>query len=269
MERTKRQVNKLGPSSTVDELEVSFGVEKPEVSLVMPAYNEGDMIEEVVERVDRVVGKTGLSYELIVVDDGSLDDTQRKLMNYAQNNGHVRVVGYAKNMGKGHAVTTGFACAKGDVVVFIDSDSDINPSQICRYVEAVKQADIVIASKWLPQSKVDVPLIRKILSYVFNVLVKLLTGIRLSDTQTGLKAVRRKAVEKVFSKLAVKRYAFDVELLGMANLHGLRVVELPVTLKIECLFSLREVWRMFVDLLGITYRLKLLKWYKHESRAQK
>lgn len=260
-------MNKSDPSLTVDQLEVSFGVEKPEVSLVMPAYNEGDMIEEVVERVDRVVRKTGLRYELIVVDDGSVDDTQRKLMNCTHNNGHVRVVGYAKNMGKGHAIKTGFACAKSDVVVFMDSDFDIDPSQISRYVEVVKRADIVVASKWLPQSKVDMPLIRKILSYVFNVLVKLLTGIRLSDTQTGLKAVRRKAVEKVFSKLAVRRYAFDVELLVIANLHGLRVVELPVTLKMECLFSLREVWRMFIDLLGITCRLKLLKWYQHESRV--
>jgi len=240
--------------------------DRPELSLVMPAYNEGNIIEEVIERVDCVVRQTGLRYELILVDDGSVDDTRMRAVNYANNNSHVRVVGYRRNLGKGYAVKTGFADATGGAVVFIDGDLDIDPRQITRYVDALRYGDVVVASKWHPQSRVEVPLMRKFLSYGFNVLVKLLTGIRLRDSQTGLKAVRRKALESVFSKLAVKRFAFDVELLAVANLYGLKVVELPVNIRMRGLFNLREVWRMFIDLLGIAYRLRVLRWYQRAMK---
>lgn len=233
----------------------------PELSVVMPAYNKGYVVEEAIKRVDSAVRQMGLSYELIVVDDGSVDDTRRKAVDYANNNGHVKVVGYERNMGKGYAVKTGFQHARGDAVIFVDSDLDINPNQIQRYYEGLKHGDIVIASKWHPQSNVKIPLIRRILSHAFNVLVKLLTGVRARDTQTGLKVVRRKALERVFSGLAVKRYAYDVELLAVANLHGLRVAELPVKLRMQSLFDPGDVGRMLVDLLGITYRLRVSRWY--------
>lgn len=235
---------------------------KPELSLIMPAYNEEDDIELVVERVDDVVRQMGLRYELIVVDDGSIDDTRIKVNSYAGNNGHVKVVGYKNNVGKGFALKTGFSHAVGDVVVFMDSDADIDPKQVVRYVDALKDADVVVASKWHPQSKVDTPLIRRILSHGFNVLVKLLVGLRLSDTQTGLKAIRRDAFLSVFQRLTVKRYACDVEMLALADLLGLRVVELPINIRMRQLFNLQEVWRMFLDLLGITYRLRVIRWYQ-------
>jgi hypothetical protein len=148
----------------------------------------------------------------------------------------------------------------------MDSDADIDPIQVVHYVEALKNADIVIASKWHPQSSVDTPLIRRILSHGFNVLVKLLTGLRLSDTQTGLKAIRRSTFVNVFPRLTVKRYAFDVELLAVANLLGLKVAELPINIRLRSLFSFGEVWRMFLDLLGITYRLRVLRWYQRAMK---
>jgi len=144
----------------------------------------------------------------------------------------------------------------------MDSDLDIDSRLVGHYVKALSNADIVVASKWHCQSNVDIPLIRRILSHGFNVLVKLLTGIRLSDTQTGLKAIRRSAFVDVFPRLAVKRFAFDVELLALANLRGLRVAELPINIRMRSLFSSRDVWRMLVDLFGITYRLRVLRWYQ-------
>jgi len=236
--------------------------DSPQLSLVMPAYNEGEAIEEVICRVDNVVREMGLKYELIIVDDGSIDNTRMKANNYARNNGHVKVVGYNNNVGKGFALKTGFSHASGEMVVFMDSDVDINPKQIAHYVEALKGADVVVASKWHPQSKVDTPLLRRVLSHGFNVLVKLLVGLRLSDTQTGLKAIRRGAFVSVFPRLTVKRYAFDVEMLALANLLGLKVVELPINIRIRNLLCLQEVWMMFLDLLGITYRLRVLRWYQ-------
>ena len=243
--------------------------DSPELSLVMPAYNEGRTIEEVIHRVDSVVKQIGLKYELIVVDDGSVDDTRKKAINCANNNSHVKVVSYRTNMGKGHALKTGFAHAKGDAVIFMDSDLDIDPEQVIRYVEALEHGDVVIASKWHLQSNVEIPLMRRFLSHGFNVLVKLLTGVRVRDTQTGLKAVRGDALDEVFSRLAVKRYAFDVELLAVANLCGLKVVELPVNIRMRGLFYVKEIFMMFLDLLGIAYRLRVSKYYQRSLDAKR
>ena len=234
----------------------------PELSLVMPAYNEADNIEMVVNRVDRIVRKTGLKYELIVVDDGSVDDTRVRAINFANNNGHTKVVSYSRNMGKGHAIKTGFAHSTGDALIFMDSDLDIDPRHIARYAEALRFGDIVIASKWHPQSRVKAPLIRRFLSHSFNALVKLLVGVKVSDTQTGLKAVKRNVMEKVFPRLAVKRYAFDVELLAVANIFGFKILELPVSIRLTRSFSVREWLRMLLDLIGIAYRLRIIKFYQ-------
>jgi glycosyltransferase involved in cell wall biosynthesis len=238
-----------------------------ELSFVLPAYNEEDSIEGALDVLDRAVKDTGLRYEVVVVDDGSLDSTRLKAIKYAAKNGHVRVIGYDKNLGKGNAIKEGFMRAGGDAVVFVDSDMEIDLKRVSSYVEALRHADIVIASKWHPESVVDIPLMRRILGHGFNMLVRLSTGVNLRDTQTGLKAIRRKAFEEVFPRLAVKRYAFDVELLAVANLYGLRVAEMPVNVRMRGLFSVREVWRMFVDLLGITYRLRVLRWYQRGSVA--
>jgi len=233
-----------------------------ELSFVLPAYNEGDFIEGALDALDRVVKETGLRYEIVVVDDGSVDNTRAGAIKYANNNGHVRVVGYKKNVGKGYAVKKGFMQAAGNAVVFVDSDLEIDLERISSYVEALQHGDIVIASKWHPESVVEMPLIRRILGHGFNVLVRLLTGVTFKDTQAGLKALRKSAFMGIFPRLSVKRYAFDVELLAVANLYGLKVVELPVNISMRGMFNLKEVWKMFVDLLGIAYRLRVLRWYQ-------
>jgi len=234
----------------------------PELSLIMPAYNEGSGIEIALDGMERAVKGTGLRYEIIVVDDGSLDNTRLRAIRYASNNGHVRVVGYDRNEGKGYAVKTGFMNATGDAVVLVDSDLEIDTGCISSYIEALYGADIVVASKWHPESVVEMPLVRRILGHGFNLMVRLMTGVKLRDTQTGLKAIRKKAFGKIFPRLAVKRYAFDVELLVVAILHGLRVVEMPVNIKMSASFSIRDAWRMFLDLLGIAYRLRVRRWYQ-------
>jgi hypothetical protein len=147
-------------------------------------------------------------------------------------------------------------------VVFADSDMDIDLRTVSKYVDALEHGDIVVATKWHPDSRVDMPLIRRILSHGFNVLVRILTGANLKDTQVGLKVMKKSAFAKIFPKLCVKRYAFDVELLAVANLYGLKVVEMPVKLEMNASFKPKEVWRMLVDLLGIAYRLRVLRLYQ-------
>jgi len=237
-------------------------MEQVELSFVIPAYNEEDFIEDMLESIDAVIAGKHLPYEILVVDDGSRDRTFANAVRYAKRNGHVKVLSYPENVGKGHAVKTGFMQSNGDVVVFADSDMEIDLSVISKYIEALKRGDIVIASKKHPDSRVKVSLSRKILSSGFNSLVRLLTGVPLKDTQSGLKAMRKSAFVDIFPRLAVKRYAFDVELLAVANLFGLKVVEMPVNIKLDASFKPKEMWHMFLDLLGITYRLRVIHWYQ-------
>lgn len=232
------------------------------LSFVVPTYNEEDSIEDTLVTLDEVVQNTKLSYEIIVVNDGSIDKTLPKAITYASRNGHVKIVSYSSNEGKGYAIKEGFTKANGEVVVFTDSDMDIDLESVSTYIDALRTGDIVIASKWHPQSVVEMPLVRRLLSHGFNVLVRLLTGVPWRDTQAGLKAIRKSALLDVFQRLAVKRYAFDVELLAVANLYGLKVVEMPVKLKMGASFKLKEIWRMLVDLLGIAYRLKVRRFYQ-------
>jgi glycosyltransferase involved in cell wall biosynthesis len=232
-----------------------------ELSLVIPAYNEEIFIEETLDALDLVV-KDKLPYEIVVVDDGSKDKTFLKASGYASRNGHVKVIHYPHNAGKGHAVRTGFMKAIGDVVMFVDGDMDIDLNTVSKFVRALDDADIVIANKWHPESQISVPLSRKLMSRTFNMLVRLFTGFNLKDTQVGLKAMKRSAVYDIFPNLAVKRYAFDVELLAVAHLCGLKIVEMPVKMKIDEPFKMKDAFRMFIDLLGITYRLRVTHWYQ-------
>jgi glycosyltransferase involved in cell wall biosynthesis len=238
-----------------------------ELSFVIPAYNEEASIETALGTLDGVVKDKRLPYEIVVVDDGSRDKTLSRAIKYANRNGHVKVISFTQNEGKGYAVRTGFMQTKGDVVVFTDSDMDIDLSTVSKYVDALEHGDIVVATKWHPDSRVDMPLVRRILSHGFNVLVRILTGANLKDTQVGLKVMKKSAFANIFPRLCVKRYAFDVELLAVASLYRLRIVQMPTQLRIRGAFRLKEIFKMFQDLLGIAYRLRVLHWYQRRIRA--
>lgn len=232
-----------------------------ELSFIIPAYNEEFFIENTLGTIDLVVKDEELEYEVVVVDDGSRDKTFSNATRYAQRNGHVKVIGYPKNRGKGYAIKTGFMKSIGDIVLFVDGDMEIDLNTILKFIRALENADLVIASKWHPQSQISMSVRRRIMSRTFNLLARLLIGFDLKDTQVGLKVMRRSAVNEIFPKLAVKRYAFDVELLAVSRLHNLRIVEMPVKLDLKASFKVQEAWRMFVDLLGIAYRLRVTHWY--------
>lgn len=234
---------------------------KPKISLIMPAYNEEDCILQSVERAKSVLESLEFDYEIVVVDDGSKDRT-RELVLLNCNDDHVKVVGYDKNMGKGYAIKYGFLHSNGDTVVFLDSDLDIDVSILGRCVSLLNDADIVIASKRHPHSQVKVPFKRWFLSYAFHAVVKLLTGVKVTDTQAGLKAFRSSALKKVFRLVLSKKFAFDVEILCVSSLLKLRIAEMPVHLALTNSFSLRNISRIMLDILGIGYRFRILKWYQ-------
>jgi glycosyltransferase involved in cell wall biosynthesis len=242
----------------------------PKISVVMPAYNEETHVAQCIKRMKSHLQTLTERYELIVVDDGSTDATRREAEKMAENP-HVRVVGYTRNQGKGFAVKYGTEYASGDVVIFTDSDKDIDPHLIERYVTLLKHYDIIISSKYHPESRISAPVMRRFLSLCFRALVILLTGLRVSDTQSGLKAFRTEALRRTLSLICVKRFAFDVELLVAAKLCKLRIAELPIRIEMNNLFSVRHVVRMAVDLMGVAYRLRVIRWYQtnlHNSRPK-
>jgi len=237
-----------------------------DVSVILCAYNEGNVIEETIDRVDHVLTETSWNYEIIVVDDGSLDDTKKRAVSYRDRNGgcHLKVLSYQKNMGKGNAVKTGFEQAEGDFIVVMDSDLDVDPKHIPRYVEALKSSDIAVASKWHSESHASMMMKRKVLSFGFNILSRLFTGIKLKDTQTGLKAFRRSVLERMIPKIVAKRYAFDLELMAACNHCGFRITDLPVDIHVESIIGLKEILRMALDLFRVAYRLRILKYYQRD-----
>jgi glycosyltransferase involved in cell wall biosynthesis len=230
------------------------------VSVIMPAYDEANYIAEGITSMKSQFEAIRKDYEIIVVDDGSTDATREIAEELTD--GRVRVVSYKRNQGKGHALREGLLGATGQFVFLIDSDAEIVPQELWAYIRALESADIVIGSKRHPLSTVRTPIVRKILSLGFNVLERLLTGIRVSDTQAGLKAARSAALYGILPLLSVKRYAFDAELLTVASLLNLRIKELPVHIELRATFSARHVFRMLIDLLGIMYRLRVKRWYQ-------
>lgn len=235
-----------------------------DVSVILCAYNEENVIAKAIDTVDHVLKEEGWNYEIIVVDDGSFDDTKERATCYRDKNGgdYLKVLGYRKNTGKGNAVKTGFKEADGDFIVIIDSDLDVDPGHIPRYIEALKTGDVAVASKWHPESNTSITLTRKVLSFGFNILSRLLTGIKLRDTQTGLKAFRRSVLERMIPKLVVKRYAFDLELMAACNHCGFKIADLPVSVHIKSIIDLNQIFRMAFDLFRVAYRLRVLKYYQ-------
>jgi glycosyltransferase involved in cell wall biosynthesis len=226
----------------------------------MPAFNEADCIAESIASTKKQFEKICEDFEIIVVDDGSTDGTDRAAR--ILDDDHVKVVSYRSNKGKGYALKEGFNFATGEFSFLVDSDLEIHASDLGAYLLALEAADIVIGSKRHPLSVVETPVVRKFLSLGFNMLERLLIKVRVSDTQAGMKAARSSTLYKILPLLSVKKYAFDAELLAVASLLNLRLQELPVYIRLKAGFSVRQVFRMLIDLLGISYRIRIRKWYQ-------
>lgn len=239
------------------------------LSIVVPAWNEGKTIHknlvEVGKTLEGILKKHKMNYEIILVDDGSHDSTYKRALSASRKNGKIKVIRKERG-GKGSALKHGFNFSKGNLVTFMDADLDIHPWQIDTFLEHMKnkKADVVIGSKRHPESKVNYPFSRRILSACYQGLTYFLFGLNLTDTQAGLKMFKRKVLEKVLPKTLSKKYAFDLELLVATNLHGFKIVEAPIErqwMRFSSRVGLRDIWHIWVDTLAILYRQKILRWY--------
>lgn len=247
------------------------------LSLVIPAYKQEKTIVKDVKNLDSVLSSLPFRYEIIVVVDGFSDKTFDLLKHQTSDIKHLKVLGYEKNNGKGFAIKLGVEEAKGDVIGFIDAGMDLDPSEISIMLDIMdwNKADIVIGSKLHPESKVNYPFVRKILSWGYRTLTHLLFGFKVKDTQVGLKLFKRKVAKEVFSKIIVKRFAFDIEVLAVAYKLGYtRIYEAPIKLNFRGVSSItsssfwRVIFWMLWDTAAVFYRLKVLKHYD-KSNANK
>ncbi len=242
------------------------------LSVIMPAYMKEDVIAKALKETEKVLKGFGMPYEIIVVDDGSKDRTRQNAEKYRSK--HVKVVGYRKNAGKGNALKYGFKYVKGDLVAFMDADTDLHPDQLqyFLYYMSTESADVVIGSKVHPLSKVSYPPLRKFLSRGYRLFNRVLFNLNVHDTQVGQKLFKREVLDDIMGRVLVKRYAFDLELLVNAHHRGYKIVEAPIKLNYDfsgSAVNLKAIWHIFVDTCAIFYRLRILKYYDRQIRKVK
>lgn len=242
------------------------------LSVIVPAYRQGKTIRRDLEAIDKVLqeGLKDYDYEIICVVDGELDDTKQEAAKVRSPK--VKVVGYQHNKGKGYAVRYGMVRSKGGLVSFLDAGMDISPKGIMMLMAHMDwyNADVIVGSKRHPVSRVNYPFLRHSLSVGYHLGVKLLFGLPLTDTQSGIKIFKRPVLEKALPRLLVKKYAMDIELLAVARRLGFsRIYEAPIEVTFDrrtSAISLSTVFYMAWDTMAVFYRLKILGYYDDHNR---
>ena len=243
------------------------GLWKPaslELSVVLPCHNAAPGLQTVLERLLERLADVD-SYEIIVVSDGSTDGTVAVAKSLSSRG--VSVLHYPIREGKGHALQLGLSEAKGAYVAFCDADGDIEADAIEPFLALMKlyEPDIVLGSKRHPLSEVHYPPLRRLLSWCYHKLARLLFRVNVRDTQTGFKLIRRDVLAAVLPRMLEKRYAFDLEFLVVARSLGFRrVLEAPVRIhyRFTSQVDLRSVLGIGLDTLAIFYRHYVLNSYR-------
>jgi dolichyl-phosphate beta-glucosyltransferase len=233
----------------------------PAISVVIPCYNEEQRIGATLLEIERHLAASGLSHEVLVVDDGSTDGTVDLVAARAATNGALRVIATSPNRGKGHALRTGILAARGDIVMFTDADLSIPIGIIDDFRQAIAAGDdIVVASRAHPLSRQAVrpPLSRRLMTRLFRAVVHALLPVgAVRDTQCGCKAYRREVAHDLFRRQRIDGFSFDAEVLYLAWRAGYRVSEVPFVLTHSPASTVRPVQhalQMVRDLIQVRLR---------------
>ena len=233
----------------------------------MPAYNEAGHIELSIEETAKVFQEFGCPWELILMDDGSTDNTfEKALLLSKKYPTHLIVKKNPFNLGKGRALKKALHYVSGDYVVFLDADMDLHPVQVQTLFDIMRldNADIVIGSKLHPNSVVIYPWHRRVISLVYFYLVKILFGLPCHDTQTGLKLFKTKVLRDVFPRIIVKEFAFDIEVLANAHRLGYKITDAPIRYLPKRGFGWIKPKAIIItmwDTLAVFYRMFILRYY--------
>ncbi|MBI4465782.1 MAG: glycosyltransferase family 2 protein [Acidobacteria bacterium] len=201
------------------------------LSVVIPAYNEAYRITQTLLDVLRYLASRSETWEVVVVDDGSTDDTVEQVQKVCGEASHVRLLRHPTNRGKGSAVRTGMLAARGEFVLFTDADLSAPIAEMDRLLEPLRSGyDVVIGSRALRREWITAhqsPL-REFAGRFFNLCLRQITRLNFQDTQCGFKALRRETVQAIFSRQKISDFGFDVEVLYLARKLGFRTLEVPV-----------------------------------------
>jgi dolichyl-phosphate beta-glucosyltransferase len=241
----------------------------PELSIIIPAYNEEKRLPATLRRIRDYLDRQPVAAEVLVVDDGSSDATAAVVARVAREDRRVRLLAYGANRGKGYAVRHGMACARGSRLLMSDADLSTPIEELGRLSAAVDGgADVAIGSRVLPGSHLAVPQprLRELVGRGFNGVVRLLALPGIRDTQCGFKLFTRAAARDIFPVLTVDQWCFDVEALLVARKLGYRIQEVPITWVNEAntkVNVLRDLARTALDLARIRARWLL----RHPQRS--
>jgi dolichyl-phosphate beta-glucosyltransferase len=231
----------------------------PEISVVVPAYNEEIRLKATLPQLWRALNRRFAIFEVIVVDDGSSDDTARVATRFSATHPNVRLVSYPQNRGKGFAVKTGVMAAAGEYVLFCDADLSTPVREVRKLLAALRDGyDVAIGSRACRATKIlqCQPLYRICLGKIFNRFVQLLTVAGISDTQCGFKCFKRAAVREIFAPCRIEGFSFDVEALFVARRKGLRIKEIGVLWRnspLSTVHPVRHSLQMLRDLFVIRF----------------
>jgi dolichyl-phosphate beta-glucosyltransferase len=229
------------------------------ISFIIPAYNESGRLRPTLDELLRYSREHHWDVEIVVVDDGSHDDTAQIVREYGKLHPKIRLVENPGNRGKGYSVRNGMMHAHGDICLFTDADLSSPMSEAQHLFDAIARgADIAIGSRWL-RAELQTerqPLYRQLLGRIFNLALRLVLGLNFADTQCGFKAFRREAAQKIFRLQRIERWGFDPEILFLARKLGFTVKEVPVVWAHSegtRLHPFRDGLRMFVEVLHIRW----------------
>jgi len=203
------------------------------LSIIIPAYNEASRLPKTLREVDKYLSNQNYEYEIIVVNDGSKDKTAEVVKDLMLEIKNLKLIDNKENHGKGYVVRQGMLQAKGDYRIFTDADNSTSIEQIEKMLPEFKNGyDVVIGSRDIKGAVIAVPQPwwRRKLGDIFNLIVQVIAGLwGIWDTQCGFKGFSKEAVENIFPKCRINRWAFDVEVLVIAKRLGYKIKEIPVT----------------------------------------
>jgi len=236
-----------------------------DVTVVVPCHNVGvGRLAAHLTQICDTLSNADLAFEVVPVSDGSTDGSETAFDQLPSD--LVRPIVWTENRGKGEALRAGLAHGRGRYLGFIDGDGDIPADCLASFVNQARneQPEIIVGSKRHPDAEVVYPFLRRVYSVGYQLLCAGLFGLKVRDTQTGIKLIRRDVVAEVLPRMVEKRFAFDLELLAVAHRLGYRdVAELPVIIgeRFGSTISPRAVWRMLQDTLATFWRLRILRFY--------
>jgi dolichyl-phosphate beta-glucosyltransferase len=230
--------------------------ERINLSVVIPAYNEEGRLPSTLQQISKHLAGTDITYEIIVVDDGSTDETGKVVASQAQSDPCVRPL-MTRHAGKGAAVRSGALAARGERILFCDADLPMAAEELTRLPAMLGEHDIVIASReGTAARRIGEPYYRHLMGRVFNVVVQALAIPGIQDTQCGLKCFTAASARDIFIRQTVDGFGFDVEILFIARKLGYRIAEIPITWshrESSRVDPVRDTLRMLADILRVRW----------------